>query len=102
MPNPNYVRGRAFEYREKKFWEGNGAVVMRTAGSHGIFDLIVVWPTGYMMGVQCKIVATDKEAELLGRKWKKSPPLPQGHYIQCLEVYSKQSRSILRFVIDRL
>jgi len=38
----NYIRGRNFEYRVKKLLEKKGYIVFRTAGSHGLFDLIAV------------------------------------------------------------
>jgi len=36
----NYIRGRNFEYKVKKLLEEEGNIVLRTAGSHGLFDLI--------------------------------------------------------------
>jgi len=36
----NYQKGRAFEYKIKKILENRGFIVFRTAGSHGLFDLI--------------------------------------------------------------
>jgi hypothetical protein len=35
-----YTKGRAFEYRVKKALEKDRGIVLRTAGSHGLFDLI--------------------------------------------------------------
>jgi hypothetical protein len=35
-----YIKGRFFEYRVKKKLEKEGCIVLRTAGSHGLFDLI--------------------------------------------------------------
>lgn len=43
----NYERGRDFEYRVMEYLEGLGMYCMRSAGSHGIFDIIAVplaWP----------------------------------------------------------
>jgi len=40
MPNKNYQRGRAYEYKEKKIWEEMGYFVIRSAGSHSLFDLV--------------------------------------------------------------
>lgn len=40
MPTNNYRRGRAAEYELKKKLEKEGYTVLRTAGSHGPFDLI--------------------------------------------------------------
>ena len=44
MPNRNYVKGRAFEYRVKKFLESKGYFVMRAYGSKGLFDLVGIPP----------------------------------------------------------
>ena len=40
MANVNYRRGRAKEYRIKKKYEKCGYYVIRTAGSHGVCDLV--------------------------------------------------------------
>lgn len=45
MPNKNYERGRAFEYRTRDALMAGGAVyVMRAAGSHTIADLAAFFP----------------------------------------------------------
>jgi len=56
MPTTNYERGRAYEYKIKKQLEGEGWTVVRTAGSHGPFDLISIKITGdtpYCERCQC-------------------------------------------------
>lgn len=40
--NKNYNRGRAFEYRVKKYLEDRGWTVFRTAGSHSKADLVCI------------------------------------------------------------
>jgi len=40
MTNKNYNRGRAFEYRVKRFLENRGYMCFRSAGSHSVADLI--------------------------------------------------------------
>lgn len=59
MANKNYRAGRAFEYRVAKTYRDLGYTVLRTAGSHGPFDLIAiphrwraVWPV--TLFIQCK------------------------------------------------
>lgn len=42
MPNKNYVKGRNKEYRLKRKFEKEGFIVLRTAGSHGFADLILI------------------------------------------------------------
>ena len=42
MPNKNYQKGRAKEYRLKRKLENQGYIVLRTAGSHGFADLVAI------------------------------------------------------------
>jgi Holliday junction resolvase len=44
MPNKNYQKGRAFEYKIKKKYEDKGYLVFRSAGSHSVADLIAIAP----------------------------------------------------------
>lgn len=90
MGNKNYEKGRRFEYeRAKHYREVRKCEVMRTAGSHGAFDLIVVTPRGQVEFIQCKVVADNATAERLIEAFKANPPF--GHkyhadYHQVLEV----------------
>ena len=54
MPNKNYQRGRAKEYRVKKKLEDAGLYVVRTAGSHGVCDLVAFGSGGLVIPVQVK------------------------------------------------
>ena len=55
MPNRNYQRGRAKEYRIKKRYEFFGYEVLRTAGSHGFADLIAIdRKKKVILFIQCK------------------------------------------------
>jgi Holliday junction resolvase len=55
MPNRNYQRGRAFEYRVKRYLEAEGYFVVRAAGSKGCADLVAI-RKGYAPElVQCKL-----------------------------------------------
>ena len=49
----NYRRGSAFERRVKEMLELEGYYVVRSAGSHGVADLVAVKP-GEVLFVQCK------------------------------------------------
>jgi Holliday junction resolvase len=78
MPNKNYIRGRAFEYRVKKDLEDKGYIVVRSAGSKSPFDLVAIslkvqYPDVIL--VQCKYGAkiTKKERENLHKISKKIP-----------------------------
>ena len=76
-PNTNYIKGRAFEYARMKHWrEVMKCTVMRTAGSHGMADLIVITPKGQVIFIQCKVTKDPKEAKRLLAGFKKFPPLP--------------------------
>jgi len=55
MVNSNYVKGRNKEYRLKKQFEAVGFVCTRSAGSHGIWDLVCVHPKeGIIKFIQAK------------------------------------------------
>ena len=55
MSNKNYINGRAFEYRVKKYFESKGYLAFRTAGSHGIADIIVINNDKIEL-IQCKAI----------------------------------------------
>ena len=42
MVNKNYIAGRNFEYKVKKYYENQGFTVLRTSGSHGFADLVAI------------------------------------------------------------
>ena len=44
MPNNNYVRGRSFEYKIRRWLINRGYYVIRAYGSKGAFDLLAVSP----------------------------------------------------------
>jgi len=43
MANRNYDRGRVLEYRTIKNFEDMGCTAIRSAGSHGLADVIAFW-----------------------------------------------------------
>jgi len=53
MPNKNYERGRASEYKCQRDLESIGYQTSRTAGSHGAAD-VIAWNTEGMRFIQCK------------------------------------------------
>ncbi len=53
MPNKNYERGRASEYKCQRDLETEGYQTTRTAGSHGAAD-VIAWNTHHMRFIQCK------------------------------------------------
>jgi len=54
--NKNYINGRNFEYKVKRYFEGIGAEVVRGAGSHGI-DLVIMFPNPISQNwlISCKV-----------------------------------------------
>ena len=55
MVNKNYLAGRRFEYRVKKYYENQGFTVLRTSGSHGFADLVAVKNDArIIIFIQCK------------------------------------------------
>jgi len=64
----NYSRGRAFEYRIKKYFEELGYFVVRSAGSHSVADLVAMRVGSRPVLVQCKsrgrVSGAEKEALL--------------------------------------
>lgn len=59
MPNKNYNRGRALEYRVMKHFRSKGFEVFRSAGSHSKVDVIAIASDKYLplhkiLLVQCK------------------------------------------------
>lgn len=58
----NYTKGRRFEYQLMKYLRNFNPVVMRTAGSHGLFDIIAVKP-GAILFIQAKCDNRRKHKE---------------------------------------
>ena len=102
MPNRNYLSGRRFEYKVKAAWEAEGWKVLRTAGSHGEFDLIA-----YRGGkttpvfIQCKRVTKEREADKMLSGWKQNPPHAplDAAFNQCLEIFIKETRENVRLIL---
>lgn len=97
MGNPNYIAGVSFERKRKKFWESWEWTVIRASGSHGIYDLCCFpkYSDALPMGIQCKRVKTDKQAERMLAAFVAKPPLPKHEkFLQVLEVYSQESRKV--------
>ena len=87
------------EFGRRKHYQKRGWSVVRSAGSHGIWDLCGVRledPEHPVMFVQCKRVNTIQAAKAMLTKFEKDPPMPKSsHWIMRLEVQVKGSRDIL-------
>lgn len=79
MPNKNYLRGRRFEWQVKKDLEAEGWIALRTAGSHGCWDIIAFFHTGggiLCRLIQCKVTDDPKQIKRLVKEFKKKAPFP--------------------------
>lgn len=94
MPNKNYQAGVRFERERKLYWESLGYTVLRTAGSHGAFDLIALHHGRDPVGVQCKRVSTLAEARRVVGKFKDDHRYFAG-IISRIEVKIKGTNEIL-------
>lgn len=99
MTNSNYIAGRKFEYDRLKFYKEAGYTTFRTAGSHGLFDLIVIHPTLHTVTfIQCKRVSDEAEAKRMIKKFREDPPITINYHTefhQKLEVKVKGSTNVM-------
>jgi len=51
MPNSNYLAGRAMEYKVMKDLRSKGLEALRTAGSHGVADIVAFHPKSLSEGL---------------------------------------------------
>lgn len=84
MANKNYLRGRRLEYKIKHDYEREGWTVMRTAGSHGPYDLIAIRVISGKVNIhliQCKAVgrSTIKRKQALLNTFKMDSPISITH-----------------------
>lgn len=77
MPgNSNYRKGVRFEYERLKHYKAQGLDAVRTAGSHGKWDIITIDATNNTVNlIQCKVTDDPKTAERLLRAFSAAPPL---------------------------
>lgn len=94
MTNRNYVRGRSYEYKIAKKLRAEGWEVLRTAGSHGAFDLIAIKTANLVYPME--VVA---DAKIFGTRKLGFKTIALGHirFIQC-----KSGKNKLRMVKDVL
>lgn len=76
MPNKNYLRGRAYEYKAMRQLEEEGYTALRTAGSHGFADVL-----GFKEGVKVRCIQIKRTKSLPGLKKRLSSfsPIHNGH-----------------------
>lgn len=91
MPNKNYIRGRAFEYRVvDKVKKMGYTTVFRSAGSHSPWDVIGILEGSPTLLVQCKTTKDKGLAKRMLERFADNPPMacdPTTFYhYQCLMV----------------
>lgn len=81
MPNKNYLRGRRLEWQVKKDLEDKGWLAVRTAGSHGHWDVIAFKDDDIhdisVKLIQCKVTTHIEQIPRLVREFYKAAPLRQ-------------------------
>jgi Holliday junction resolvase len=99
LSNSNYLSGRRFEYERMKAWKKKGYATVRSAGSHGLWDLATVKPNEPVNLIQCKVVNERSTGERMIEKFKANPFLPLSRtYHQYLEIKVKGSKNIMSWV----
>jgi hypothetical protein len=70
MTNKNYRAGRRLEYESMKRWEEKGYLTVRTAGSHGEYDVVAYRLDRKPEFIQCKRVSDEAAGKRLIRSFK--------------------------------
>ncbi len=69
MVNKNYVKGATFERKIKDKYERQGYLVIRSAGSHSVADLIAIPPKNIIglkpILIQCKVTSQKTSHRLI-------------------------------------
>lgn len=93
-----YKIGRQFEYYIKQKLKKEGALVIRSAGSHSPFDLIAIKPDGIYF-IQCKrakyVPVNRLKKELTELKEKIFPPIPN---VKIIIAYSRNRKVVMEEV----
>lgn len=97
MPNKYYIRGRAFENWVKDQGQGLLAFGLRTAGSHGAFDVVLFEPAhNRIRFIQCKVYNDKKKSGLEVTKEKGYEELEKKPYVVKFERWTKRVRKSKR------
>lgn len=98
MSNKNYQAGRRLEYECMKRYEADTWTTMRTAGSHGLYDVIAVRWDRKPIFIQCKRVGTEAAGKRLLKSFKETT-MPSSFYHQVMEVKVKGSSDIMSVTV---
>ena len=72
MPNKNYLAGRTSEYKVMKDLRSKGLEALRTAGSHGVADIVAFHPRGLHDGLVDVLTPKEMVDMVLGG-WQRLP-----------------------------
>lgn len=114
MVNKNYIAGRNFEYKVKKYYENQGFTVLRTSGSHGFADLIAVKNFEIFVGkgyfiktiefIQCKNrKPTKKEIKELNEfKWLEDKSISKNSTIEVkvVMIYPEKLKEMQNYIFS--
>lgn len=98
MPNKNYLAGRRFEYEVMRAYEEMGYKTLRTAGSHGEFDVVAYHPHSGVIMIQCKVVESEKAVKKLVEKFLGAMP-EEAEYTQVIEVRVKGKKQVYTYAV---
>ena len=70
MPNSNYRNGRALEYKVIKDLRSKGLEALRTAGSHGVADIVAFHPKSLSDGL-VDILTPKEMVDLVLEGWQR-------------------------------
>ena len=70
MPNRNYTAGRALEYKVIKDLRSKGLEGLRTAGSHGVADIVAFHPKSLTDGL-VDILTPKEMVDLVLEGWQR-------------------------------
>jgi len=65
IPQTNYTRGRSREYKVIEMLRQQGYYATRSAGSHGLFDVIAIGPHDFLLiqvKLECKPTSQERQA----------------------------------------
>ena len=72
MPNKNYLAGRTSEYKVMKDLRSKGLEALRTAGSHGVADIVAFHPRSLHDGLVDVLTPKEMVDMVLGG-WQRLP-----------------------------
>ena len=72
MPNSNYRNGRALEYKVIKDLRNKGLEALRTAGSHGVADIVAYHPRSLTEGL-VDILTPKEMVQVVLDGWQRLP-----------------------------